>query len=142
MGCFAHCRKIYTDSEKALGKDADLSKSKVTEALSYLSSIYKLENKFKDLTDNEKYKSRLKSTKPILNKFYDWLLIEKERTLPKSLLSKAIKYSLNQWEELIKFLQDGRLSTDNNRAERFKKTFVLLRNSYLLNLQKEQQQMV
>ena len=39
-------------------------------------------------------------------------------------LSGAIQYCLNQWEKLERFTLDGRLSLDNNRAERSIKPFV------------------
>ncbi|MGK0441519.1 MAG: hypothetical protein ACJA0N_001318, partial [Pseudohongiellaceae bacterium] len=33
-------------------------------------------------------------------------------------LGKALTYSLNQWPKLIRYLEDGELNIDNNRAER------------------------
>ncbi|MDH6351106.1 hypothetical protein M2298_003064 [Brevibacillus sp. 1238] len=49
--------------------------------------------------------------------------------LPKSLLGQAIAYSLNQWDKLTTFLQDGRLEIDNNRSERSMKPFVIGRKN-------------
>jgi transposase len=43
-------------------------------------------------------------------------------------LSKAIQYCLIQWEKLQRYTLDGRLSIDNNRAERAIKPFVIGRN--------------
>lgn len=51
--------------------------------------------------------------------------------LPKSKMGEAIKYSLNQWDSLIVFLENGRLSSDNNLSERYIKPFVLTRNNFL-----------
>nr|WP_281423103.1 transposase [Paenibacillus oenotherae] len=56
---------------------------------------------------------------------------QRSRTLPKSLLGQAITYSLNQWDKLIAFLQDGRLEIDNNRSERAIKPFVIGRKNWL-----------
>jgi hypothetical protein len=50
--------------------------------------------------------------------------------LPKSLTGQAIAYSLNQWEKLTAFLEDGRLELDN-RSERSIKPFVIGRKNWL-----------
>lgn len=53
-------------------------------------------------------------------------------TIPQeSLLGKAINYTLNQWPKLIKYLDDGQLNIDNNRAERAVKPFVIGRKAWL-----------
>lgn len=36
----------------------------------------------------------------------------------KSELAEAFRYSLNRWEALCRYTQDGRLEIDNNIAER------------------------
>ena len=51
--------------------------------------------------------------------------------LPKSLLGVAVKYALNQWEKLVRFLEDGRIEISNNRAERSIKPFVIGRKNWL-----------
>lgn len=132
-GCLAHSRRKYTDALKTLPKDADLSGTKINQAIEYFSKIYKLEKEFKSLTDHERYEARLIQTKPIIEEFHEWLLIEKNRTLPKSPLGRAISYSLKQWRKLIVFLDDGRLSCDNNRSERAVKPFVLARKNFLFS---------
>jgi hypothetical protein len=38
---------------------------------------------------------------------------------------KAIAYSLGQWEKLERYLENGHLQIDNNRAERAIKPFVI-----------------
>lgn len=46
---------------------------------------------------------------------------------------KAIAYSLNQWPKLVRYLDDGRLNIDNNRAERAIKPFVIGRKNWLFS---------
>jgi len=48
-----------------------------------------------------------------------------------SAVGKAIYYSQNQWQKLIRYLEDGRLNIDNNRAERAVKPFVIGRKAWL-----------
>jgi transposase len=118
LACMAHARRKFDEALKAAPKDADISKTKSKEALKYFSNIYKYEKNFKadSLDFNEIYAKRLEFTKPILEEFHKWLLAESKKTLPKSLLGKAITYSLKQWDKLIVFLEDGRLVPDNNHA--------------------------
>ena len=52
---------------------------------------------------------------------------------PKSKLGEAISYSLNQFEKFQRYLDDGRLSIDNNRAERAIKPFVIGRKAWLFS---------
>ena len=42
-----------------------------------------------------------------------------------SKLIEAANYLVNQWQKLIRYADDGRLSIDNNRAERAVKPFVI-----------------
>ena len=55
------------------------------------------------------------------------------QVLPKSKFGDAVKYCLNQWDDLNNFLRDGRLELDNNRAERSIKAFVLGRKNFLFS---------
>ena len=61
--------------------------------------------------------------KPLLEEFKGWL--EKEtmsgRILPKSDIKKAFTYTLNQWNALNRYVQEGYLLMDNNLAERMVK---------------------
>ena len=50
---------------------------------------------------------------PVLNGFKERLDGNKAKHLPKSGLSKAINYVLNQWEELNVYVEDGRLPISN-----------------------------
>ena len=52
---------------------------------------------------------------------------------PKQLLGKAIHYALNQWQQLIQFIEDGELDIDNNAAERRIKPFVIGRKNWLFS---------
>ena len=56
---------------------------------------------------------------------------EGANTLPKSLTGKAVSYAIKQKENLITYLEDGRLELTNNRAERAIKPFVIGRKNWL-----------
>ncbi|SES73752.1 IS66 family transposase, partial [[Clostridium] polysaccharolyticum] len=54
-----------------------------------------------------------------------------QRTLPQSLVGKAITYVRNQKEYLSSFLKDGRIQLSNNLAEQSVKPFVIGRKNWL-----------
>src|SRR5260370_6971975 len=55
----------------------------------------------------------------------------KHNLLPKNPMAEAVNYSLNHWEELTLFLQDGAVPIDNNASEREMKRVVLNRKNSL-----------
>lgn len=131
IGCFAHARRHFTDAIKALPKEAQHTSSKSHEGLHFFTKIYTLEKKWVDLSIEERFEKRQEELKPLLDEFKLWLEEEKLKTLPKSLLGKAIQYTLNQWPFLIGVLEDGSIAIDNNLAERGIKPFVIGRKNYL-----------
>ena len=53
------------------------------------------------------------------------------RILPKSELRSAIVYTLNQWDALCRYVEQGYLSMDNNAAERLCKVSAIGRKNFL-----------
>jgi len=51
----------------------------------------------------------------------------------KSSFGIAIGFSLRQWDKLIKFIENGNLSIDNNKAERAIRPFVVGRKNFLFS---------
>lgn len=50
---------------------------------------------------------------PILDELKQWL-DDKNNLLPKSPLGIVVSYLRNQWPKLLTYLDDGRISIDNN----------------------------
>jgi len=69
----------------------------------------------------------------LLKEFKQWLDKSAEQVPPKSAIGKAISYSLNQWNSLIVYVEDGHLAIDNNRAERAVKPFVIGRKNWMFS---------
>ena len=118
---------------KALPKNASVLRTVANKGLQYCQSLYKIENKIKNLSIEERYNIRLELSKPILDDFSVWLFSMKEKTLSKSNLSDAINYALNQWPYIMNYLLDGRLDIDNTRSERDIKLFVIGRKNWLFS---------
>ena len=77
------------------------------------------------------YQLRQEKAKPILDKFKGWLETNRALTPPKGLLGRAISYTLDNWEKLIIYIQDGRLRPDNNLVENAIRPFVVGRKNWL-----------
>lgn len=117
VGCFAHARRHFTDALKAMPPKKDESKSSTAEdGLAFIGGLYEIENKLKDATAEERYKVRLEESRPVLDKFKEWIQYQSSRVIPKSALGKAIIYCKNQMKKLESYLLDGRIEIDNNRA--------------------------
>ncbi len=55
---------------------------------------------------------------PALNALKEWLDKIAPKVLPDSMLGDAVSYTLNQWEYLTRYAEDGRMPIDNNLLER------------------------
>ena len=51
--------------------------------------------------------------------------------LPKSLIGKAIAYTLNLWDNLKRYVNDGRVEIDNNMVENTIRPLALGRKNYM-----------
>ena len=60
---------------------------------------------------------RLQNSVPILIDLRDWLIRLRVSTADGSGLARAIDYTLNRWESLIRYAQTGNLPIDNNPVE-------------------------
>jgi len=133
LGCFAHVRRKFVDALKAVPDETSITHLSATKGLNFCNKLYHIEKKLKDLTPEERYEVRKDESKKVLDAFYLWLQEVKNQALPKSSFGKAIGYSLRQWDKISKFLEDGHLSIDNNKAKRAIRPFVIGRKIFLFS---------
>jgi hypothetical protein len=74
---------------------------------------------------------RQETSRPVLERFKLWLEGQKTQVIPKSPMGQAIGYTLNNWEALCRYTEDGDLSIDNNVAEREMKRLATGRKNWL-----------
>jgi transposase len=130
-GCWAHLRRKFDEALKGLPPNKRASGSCAREALDRINRLFAIERELKRCTPEERLEIRNQKSRPIVEEFRKWLEEILPGVLPKSLFGKAVNYGLNQWEKLVRFLEDGRLEIDNNRAERSIKPFVIGRKNWL-----------
>ena len=128
--CHAHARRKFEQIEKAAQKGkAQLA----TEAMRIYRQLYDIERQATELksSPDERLALRQEKSRPILDRFYQWLTVNRDRTLPKSPIGLAIAYCLTHWDGLLIYLTDGRIEIDNNATERDIKPFVIARKNFL-----------
>ena len=129
VGCMAHLRRKFNEILKAL--PADAKGSYAAEALEMIAQLYGVEKKILHEPPHKKYLIRQAQSLPVLHRIKAWLDNLHPLVVPKSLLGKAVKYALEQWYAVSRYVEDGRLAIDNNIAERAIKSFVIGRKNWL-----------
>jgi transposase len=61
---------------------------------------------------------RQEKSVPVLAEIKGWLDHEGQLVLPRSPMAAAMTYTLNQWDALCRYAEQGCLNIDNNAAER------------------------
>lgn len=130
VGCWAHARRKFKEAQVAQIKGKT---GKADWALNHIQKLYRIETQIKDKSEAEKQATRQQKSFPLLNQFKIWLEKSSLEVPPKTALGKAITYSLNQWPKLTRYIEDGYLNIDNNRAERAIKPFVIGRKNWLFS---------
>nr|WP_225247084.1 IS66 family transposase [Vibrio campbellii] len=128
VGCLAHARRKFMDAKKLQGKGKS---GKADKALAKIQKLYGIESRLKGATVETRKAERQQHAKPILDELHDWMT--SQQVISSSPLGKAIKYTLGQWPKLIRYIDDGHLSIDNNRAERAIKPLVIGRKNWLFS---------
>lgn len=131
VACFAHARRYFTDTLKAVTDKETYMYTSAYQGVKYIDEMFKLEEKLSSLPFENRYDERLSKLKPMLEAYFSWIEKEHALALPKSSYGKAINYSFNQRDKLMNIVKDGRLELSNNRAERSIKPFVIGRKNWL-----------
>jgi transposase len=128
VGCWAHARRKYVDVYN-MAKQPGYASG----AIKIIAKLYEYEAKATEngYTIAQRLEMRQKKVAPLLERFKKWLLNAQPKIPPKSPLSKAVNYTLNQWETLIVYTTDGRINIDNNAAERMIRPFAIGRKNWL-----------
>jgi transposase len=70
------------------------------------------------LSAEQRLALRQRASARLLDKLHQYLLKLQPEVLPKSSSCAAVRYALNQWEALTRFLEDGESEIDNGATER------------------------
>ena len=123
--CWAHLRRKFFDIAK--GGSAPIA----SEALERIAALYAIEKTIRGRSADERRAVRQEKSKPLVLALKTWLEQQLARVSGKSVIAEAIRYGLNHWDGLIRFLEDGRIELDTNIVERGMRPIVLNRKNAL-----------
>ena len=123
VGCMMHARRYFY---KALDADPQA----MGKALHLIARLYGVEERAKGLSGNERLALRRRLSAPLMMKLHAYLLEIREDVLPKSPAARAVRYALNQWGALARFLEDGDLEIDNGVTERANRDVAIGRGNW------------
>lgn len=128
-GCWIHARRKFIEAspDKKM-----LTPCKAKTGFDFCEEILLEEKKLKSLDAEERKKLRNEKIKPIIDRFYLWCDQIDPRGVNKD-FEKALTYARNQKEALCRFLEDGNIPAQNNRAENAIRPFVVGRKNWLFS---------
>jgi len=102
-------------------------------ALAFIGRFYAEEAKAREqgLTGVELLAWRQTHVAPVARDFRSWLTDHLDDLLPDNPVRKAMKYYVNHWDALTRFLEDPDVPLDNNWSERALRSVNLIRNNSL-----------
>jgi transposase len=125
-GCLAHARrKLFSALDHA---------PEAQTPLEIIRDVYRVEHDAAEAglaRTGDHLTMRQTRSRPLMEKLRAWLVEHDSLHPPKSQLSRAIRYALNNWNELTLFLGDVSIPPDNNASERALRVVALGRKNYL-----------
>lgn len=131
VGCWAHVHRKFREALKHAPVQAGW-------LLRQIQLLYANEKHLKGIGASVKERQRYRQvySKPLTKRLEKGLALierrmEQRRVLPQSELGKAVTYAINQWDQLIVYLDKGEVEIDNNSAERSIRPTTIGRKNYL-----------
>lgn len=126
VNCMAHIRRKF---EYALEQDEKNAKY----ALAKIQQLYQIEKECDkaEMSADERKEIRQQKSKPIMEEMKGWLENMAVKYGSSTLLGKAASYAYVRWNNMMRYLDDGRLKIDNNLAENEIRPITLGRKNYL-----------
>jgi hypothetical protein len=101
-------------------------------ALHLIARLYAVEERARalGLSAERRQALRQRISARLLGQLHQYLLELQSEVLPKSPSGAAVRYALNQWEALTRFLEDGELEIDNGATERANRDIAVGRGNW------------
>jgi transposase len=123
--CWAHTRRKFFEVHQATTSPI------AAEALRRIGELYAVEDRIRGRSTELRRMVRGELAQPLVDSLKLWLEAELHKVPPRSPLSDAIRYALVRWENLYRFLEDGRVELDTNTVERAIRPIALGRKNHL-----------
>jgi transposase len=124
--CMAHARRMFNDA-------LDNNRAVAEHAMQEIQKLYAIERSCKEqnLSFDEIKTVRQEQAVPILGSLGKWMKEQYIHAIPKSSIGKALGYSIERWEKLSLYTENGMLNIDNNPVENSIRPVALGRKNYL-----------
>jgi transposase len=123
--CWSHLRRQFY--EVYVGGNAPIA----TEALARIKKLYDIEADIRGLTPEVRRALRQSQAKPVVEALKLWFEACLAKVSKGGKIAEAIRYGLNRWEGLCRYLDDGRIEIDSNTVERSIRGLALNRKNAL-----------
>lgn len=124
LGCWAHARRKFVEA-------LDTGYEMATPIIELIAMLYAIESEARACSAPERKELRVFRSRPVLEQIRSLLEELGQSAVPKGALGKAVRYTLDQWDRLTKYCDDGGLSIDNNIVERAIRPVALGRKNWL-----------
>jgi transposase len=125
VSCMGHARRHFFEVFKAV--KSPLAK----EAIDRIDVLYDIERDIRGQSADARKLARQALAVPLLDDIHTWMMQTVTQIDGKSALAGAFHYSLNRWESLCRYTDDGRLEIDNLIAERSIRGMGIGRRNFL-----------
>ena len=123
------CR-LLAHARRKLFEVFETTKSPIAEeALRRIQALYAIEADITGRPADQRQAERQRRSKPLLEAS-NLDEAQRRRASGKTALGKALQYSLSRWDALSRYAEDGRLSIDNNLAERLLRGIAVSRKNF------------
>ena len=123
--CWAHVRRYFVRVwETTRSEDAK-------KAIDTIGDLFQLEDLRGKYSSQGFHKHRKREAESIFRELKPWMQSLYAEVPPKGLLGKALMYTLDNWELLVRYVDDPVLSPSNNAAENAIRPFVVGRKNWL-----------
>jgi len=123
--CWTHARRLYFDVAKTGPSPL------ADEAMARIAACYRIEDEIRGQSAELRRAVRQEKTRPLVEALKAWCQAKLAAVSGKSVIAAAIRYTLNHWDGLTRFLDDGRIEMDNNTVERSMRPIALNRKNAL-----------
>ena len=122
--CWSHVRRGFYDLAKAKAPIA-------METLQRIAALYEIEARVRGNSPADRLAVRQAESKPLVTELHIWFEAQIAQLPARGPTADAIRYALNHWDGLCRFLDDGRIELDTNSVERAMRPVCLSRKNSL-----------